>query len=45
MLTTVHASAVVDIGKKHHATGEFICKPEYVSSYTTNIGATKQTCK
>ena len=45
MLTTVHASAIVDTGKKYYATGKFICKSEYMSSYIKNIGAIKQTCK
>ena len=27
MLTMVHTPAIVDTGKRHHATGEIVCKP------------------
>ena len=43
MLITVHTPTIVNISKKHHATGEIVCKPECVESYTKNVGAVDKT--
>jgi len=43
MLTTVRTPIIVNTSKKHHATGEFVHKPECVESYTKNMGAVDKT--